>query len=128
MTTLPAISEDALHKQVADYLALALPEDACFTSTLNEGKRGWKYQKKLKDFRVMPGWPDITIIHRGRAYFIELKAPGRIVNGKVAGRGYLTTRQHDCVQRLLDCGARIDMARSIEEVNQILKHWRILKG
>lgn len=121
------ISEDALHKQVAEYLNLILPLGAMFQSHLQEGKRGFVYQRKLKDFGCKAGWPDIQILQHGRSYFIELKRPSCRINGKLSRKGYLSGAQESLFPILEDCGASIAVCRSLEEVETALQAWGIME-
>lgn len=121
------MNEDALHNVVAQYLALALPDDAIAHHSMNEGKRGWHTQRKLKRFGVVKGWPDVEIVFRGRAYFIELKAPGTLQGNRMVGRGYCSKEQRDCQQRLRGAGAQVITAWSLEEVQDALIGWGIVK-
>lgn len=103
-------SEISLHGAVRDYLALALPDDAVMHHSPNEGKRGWRAQRELKDTGVVAGWPDIEIIYQGRVYFIELKI----------GRRKLSDKQIECHERLARAGCIVGVARSIEDVQSLL--------
>ncbi len=69
--------EDDLHMAVAQFLDLALPEDACWTTVEHGGKRGKREAGRLKAKGVKAGWPDVQVVYRGRLVVIELKAPGK---------------------------------------------------
>ena len=68
--------EDDFHVTVAQFLDLALPEDACWTTVEHGGQRGKAEAGRLKAKGLKPGWPDIQIVYRGRSINIELKAKG----------------------------------------------------
>ncbi len=68
--------EDDFHLTVAQFLDLALPEDACWTTVEPGGKRDKREAERLKAKGVKAGWPDVQIVYRGRLIVIELKAPG----------------------------------------------------
>lgn len=104
------MTEAALHEAVANLLNTALPPHATWHHSPNEGKRGWKAQRALKTHGTQAGWPDIEIIYRGRALFIELKAPGK----------YLTAVQKDMHKQLTLAGAAVHTCRSLEEVSIFL--------
>jgi hypothetical protein len=57
------------------------------------------------------GWPDIEVIHRGRALFIELKA----------ARGVVSAAQKETHRRLIYAGAEVMLCRSVGEVEQSLR-------
>ncbi len=69
--------EDDLHITIAQFLDLALPDDAVWTTVEHGGYRTKTEAAKLKAKGVKPGWPDIQIVYRGRMVCFELKAPGR---------------------------------------------------
>ena len=69
--------ESSLHAAVVQFLALALPREAVFHHSPNEGKRGWQAQRDLKSHGVRKGWPDLEVLYGGKAIFLELKAPGK---------------------------------------------------
>ena len=68
--------EDALHITVAQFLDLALPKDACWTTVEHGGKRTKTEAGKLKAKGVKAGWPDVQIVYCQRLILFELKAPG----------------------------------------------------
>lgn len=113
--------EAALQEQVADYFALALPPEVFAFHPMNEGKRGWQAQRAFKRGGGAAGLPDWGILHDGRAYWIELKAP------RVPGRrgGTLSEAQGRCHTRLMDAGCPVVIARSLDDVQRALANWRI---
>jgi hypothetical protein len=54
---------------------------------------------------VRAGMPDLAFIHQGRAFHLELMAPG----------GYLTALQRAAHVALRDAGARVEVARTLPE-------------
>ncbi len=104
--------EDDLHKAVAEYLDLALPLDACWT-TIPAGGGGRVRGAKLKAMGYKAGWPDILIIYRQRAFHIELKAPRRGLSKDQKAR-------HPSI---LNAGAPIAVCQRIEEVEGTLRGW-----
>lgn len=122
------MNEDALHNTVAQYLRLALPNDALFHHSPNGmGRIGWRSKMKLAKFGTMTGWPDVEIIYQGRTYFIELKAPGVQEGSRVKGKGYLNPDQRRCHDRLRGCGCPVAVCRSLEEVQETLWGWQIIE-
>jgi len=104
-------SEAALQHAVMQYLALALPPDAIAHHSPGEGMRSLRAQRDLKRSGHVKGWPDIEIIWRGRAYFIELKAP----------RGSLSAAQRETHRRLSYAGAEVMLCKSVEQVEAALR-------
>ena len=113
------LSEAQLHHAVSQFLDAALPQDAIWHHSPNEGKRGWKSQRSLKRNGTRAGWPDIEIIWQGQAYFIELKSE----------KGRLTVVQELLQERLWHAGAVVATCRSIRAVEHALRVWGVpLRG
>ena len=93
--------ERQLQAAVAEYLKYALPADAWFTSI--PGGEG----RATRTPGYVPGAPDMLIVHRGHALFIELKSP----------KGAIPASQALCHMRLIDAGCgRVCVARSLNDV------------
>lgn len=104
------MNERQIHRAIVGYLRLALPPEAMVrTIPGGDGSR-----------TLAPGYirgtADILIVHRGGAYFIEVKGP----------RGKMSPEQH------LEClaadraGAHYATVRTIEETEETLLGWGIL--
>jgi len=104
------MNERKLHEAVVRWMKLALPSDAVFHHSPNEGRRGWSAQRAIKSHGVRKGWPDIEIIYQGQPIFIELKVPGK----------YPTSTQRETMEALRQAGAECAVARSIEDVDKFL--------
>jgi hypothetical protein len=102
--------EESLHIAVAQFLDLALPDDAVWT-TIPAGGGGKVRGAHLKAMGYKPGWPDILVVYRGRTICIELKAPG----------GTLSKPQKALHPRLTLAGALVYTAKRIEEVEGFLR-------
>ena len=70
----------------------------------------------LKKMGLLPGVGDLEIIHKGRAYFLEVKKPG----------GQLSDAQKLFRQRTLDCGAEYIVVKSVDDVISALMTWGIV--
>lgn len=101
-----------MHKAVAKYLAYALPKDAVFT-TIGHGGGGKVRGAQLKARGLLPGFPDILILHQGLAYCIELKS----------AKGRLSKEQEAVHGRLMVAGAFVETCRSLEEIDSQLFLW-----
>lgn len=105
-------TEEQIQAAVAAYLDAALPDDAVWWHTPNGGHRHPAVAAKLKWQGVKKGVPDVAIIWRGRAIFIELKAHG----------GRLSPDQLDMHSDLTVARAVVlPIARSVEEVEAFLR-------
>lgn len=111
--------EDALQRQLAAYLDLALPYDACWFAVPNGGARAKKEAAILAGLGVKAGAPDIVVFWSGRAFAIELKAP----------RGRVSEDQEAMHQALRRAGVAVTVARSLDEALRWLASWGVpLKG
>src|SRR6185312_13501021 len=97
--------EAQLHKEVADFLAVAL-RPPTFWTTFPAGGGGLVRGRQLKRAGLKAGFPDLLIIHEGKAFGIELKAPGK----------YLEPHQREMHAALLLAGMPVYTARSKEEI------------
>ena len=102
--------ESALQAAVAQYLAVALPQDAFSVHVPNEGRRGWQAQREFKRSGAKTGFPDLLIIWRGAAHLIELKAQKK----------YPSPEQRAVHALLNAAGATVHVCRSVAEVEMVL--------
>ena len=100
----PHLPERALQAQVFTFLRLALPPDAVAFSVPN-GDGG-----KTTMPGTLSGVPDLCVIYRGRAIFIELKTP----------TGRVSEHQAEVHTRLTAAGAVVAVCRSLEDVEGFL--------
>lgn len=120
MTFISGVTEDELQKQVAAWLHIALPPGCVFHHSPNEGTRHVAFKMKLKAMGTKFGWPDLEIFVPGdqsrtgisSSIFIELK---RLKGGK------LTPNQAEIRDRLLEAGCHWGLARTVDEVKDILE-------
>lgn len=103
--------EDALQRAMVDYLDLALPPDALCFAIPNGGKRSKVVAAILKRTGVKAGIPDLCIVWRGRAVFLELKA----------ARGHLSAEQREMHRKLTFCGCEVWTVRSVEQAEYLLR-------
>lgn len=108
------MTEQQLHRAVAEYLTHALPQMSWF-STFPAGGGGKIRGAHLKAMGLKPGVPDILIINLGRAYWIELKAK----------RGRVSQQQTETRFALARAMSPSATCRSIEEVEEALRNWGI---
>lgn len=111
--------EDDLQRACCQFLAVALPPDATFFSIPNGGKRHRREAARMSGLGLRPGVPDLCVIHRGRAVFIELKAP----------RGVVSAAQRAMAKLLIYCGAEVMLCKSVEELEAGLRECAVhLRG
>lgn len=102
------LKERDLHKQVCDYLSVALDGLAWFSTFPSDGA-GRRGRIGLKR-----GVPDILVIDK-RACWIELKT----------ARGKETAEQRLCHDELRLAGCPVAVCRSLEEVEAVLQRWGV---
>jgi len=108
--------EEHLHRTVADFLSLALPETVTWWHVPNGGGRSAAEAGILKAMGVKAGVPDLQfILPPGRAAFIELKPRG----------GVLSEPQRAMRDRLVAAGCDWALARSVEAVEATLRGWGV---
>lgn len=103
--------EESTHRAVWRYLQWALPPDACAYHPANGGKRHHKAAARMSALGVVPGVPDLAIVWRGQALFVELKS----------AKGALSPEQRSFHRKLTYCGALVVTCRSLECVECALR-------
>ena len=101
------VSEDQLHRSVAEFLDWVLLPPAVWTTfPAGWGRLGKATAGRLYASGLKTGMPDILIFFNGRATGIELKGPdGRLSNNQIA--------MHE---RLALAGVRVYVCHTTEEV------------
>jgi hypothetical protein len=104
-------AESETQRAVHQYLSWSLPPDAVHFAIPNGLMRSQKARARAQGEGVMAGVPDLCVIHRGRAIFIELKS----------GRGVMSPAQRSMAQRLVYAGAAVCCCRTVPEVEAALR-------
>lgn len=104
---------------VEQFLRVAWPDDLPYTHFPAGEARDERTGGKLKRMGLKAGWPDFQfILPKGQVGFIELKKPGESLSDvQIAFRSQAIA---------LGCGYRV--ARSVDDVEQILGGWLALYG
>lgn len=107
--------EYRIHKQIAEYLGWALTSTSYYNTVENSNQQGdragYIKQAKNKARGVKKGFPDIHILHEGRGYYLEVKAPGNNA----------TDAQKEEHNKLRAAGGIIGIVYSIDDVRIFLK-------
>jgi hypothetical protein len=103
--------ESKTQRAVNQYLAWSLPPDAVHFAIPNGLMRSQKARARAQGEGVMAGVPDLCVVYRGRAYFIELKSR----------RGVMSPAQREMARRLNYAGAAVCCCRSVPEVEAALR-------
>ena len=107
------MKESTIQQQICEYLSI---KGVFYFSIPNEHYNISHGQRTtLKKMGLLPGMPDLCILHGGRVFFIEVKAPGE----------YPTPKQANIHDALMARGYPVEIARSVEDVQEILEGWRI---
>jgi hypothetical protein len=120
---------EAVHRAVAQYLALALPsKGAWFAHVPNGGGRTKAEGGILKALGVKAGVPDLLIVHRGRAHWLELKAPPRLLKNGTPSKAKpaISDEQEETMRQLQRAGCEVGICRSLGEVQALLTQWGIV--
>jgi hypothetical protein len=72
----------------------------------------------LKGLGVVAGVPDVIVIHAGRCYALEIKAPG----------GRATPKQLAAIAAMEAAGAYTCIAENLDRALEVLERWQILRG
>lgn len=115
--------EEDLHKPVAAWLDANLVDAWC-CHVPNGGGRSKAEGAAFKAMGVKPGVPDHLIIHKGRAYWIELK-PEKYRNHKNGG---LSANQVLCHAILKAAGCKVATCYTLEEVQETVRAWKLVKA
>ena len=107
---------DAQVKLFADYIEPRLVAGAVAFAIPNGGFRHKKIAEELRAEGVKAGVPDICIVHRGRVYFLEMKA----------ARGTLRRHQRDMIAALEAAGATCAVAHGLDAAVAQLTAWGLL--
>ncbi|HKW20962.1 MAG TPA: VRR-NUC domain-containing protein [Ktedonobacterales bacterium] len=103
--------ESNLQRSVHQYLSWALPADAVHFAVPNGLMRSQKARARAQGEGVVAGVPDLCVVFRGRALFVELKA----------GRGVMSQAQREMARRLNYAGAAVMLCRSVPELEAQLR-------
>jgi hypothetical protein len=103
--------EDDLQRAICHFLQWALPADAVYFAVPNGGLRSPRVAARMRATGTRAGVPDLCIIHRGHALFIELKA----------AHGTMSAVQKEMARRLIYAGAEVMLCRSLEDVERSLR-------
>lgn len=119
--TAPVIREPILHKQIADTLRIELAppgriskEGVCWYSVDIAAYSG--SAPGIRTSRgIVAGIPDVIVLYRGQAHFLEIKAED----------GLLSPAQQNVGVAILMAGARYAVARTASEALALLDQWDI---
>ena len=106
--------EHKLHVAVARFLNVALPLDSFWTTIPTAGS-SLSQGAKIKARGYKAGTPDLVVIYRGKAHWLELKA----------AKGTMAPEQRDAHGMLHRAGSPVGIARDLNDVQFWLEAWAI---
>ena len=114
-------SEYSIHVAIADYLRMALPEEAMFFHVPNGGTRNIIEATKLKRMGTARGLPDILILWRSPYKTAQYTARTHIIAAEIkAKKGSLSKEQKEMHTLLTKLGCVCTVWRSVEECEEFL--------
>ena len=110
------LTESKIQRAIAGYLDVALPADSFWTAINPIPGKSIVAAVTSKAMGLKAGVPDILILHNSVTLWIEIKKEG----------GYLSKTQKSLHVDIECAGGNVYTARSIEDVQEILREWEII--
>ena len=110
--------EAELQKAFYRWIMLTKRKSVVVFAVPNGGYRSPVEASIMKSTGVVPGIPDMVMIHQGQAHFLELKA----------SKGKLTPIQIMVGEDLIHSGAKYSVAYSLDEAMDIVRHWDLVRS
>jgi hypothetical protein len=110
--------EQTIQRAVVMHLLLRGVRDVFFFHPANGGFRLKPEAAILKGLGVISGVPDLILLHNGRFFALELKAPGK----------KLTPAQQVAISQIKAAGGCATWAEGLDEAISILEMWGLLRG
>lgn len=111
-------SEQQIQRAVVQHLLRRGIRHLFFFHPANGGFRLKPEAAILKGLGVISGVPDLILLHNGRLFALELKAPGK----------KLTPAQAEAIRRISEAGGHATWADGLDEAINILETWGLLQG
>jgi len=110
--------EQQIHKALWQHITTRPAPGLFAFHPANGGYRSRTEAAIFAGLGVVPGVPDLILIHDGQTYGLELKAD----------RGRLSPAQTECHARLEAAGAIVAVARGLDAAIAQLEEWGLLRG
>ena len=119
-------AEQIFHISAAEYLDLALPEHAAWT-TFPAGGGGKTRGGILKAMGLKAGWPDIQILVRATA-FDSARSMCRFIGLELKSKdGLVTKAQTDRHALIKKAGGQVYVVRTIDDIYSVLTKFEHLR-
>jgi hypothetical protein len=102
---------------ICDYLDI---RRICYWAVPNGGHRSKSEAGRLKAEGVRPGVPDITIVHEGQYYGLEVKRPKTL-----APKGRLSKNQKIMIEKIEEHGGEVKVVYSVQDTIEAFIDWGI---
>jgi len=113
--------EDDIQKAICQYLDI---RNICYWAVPNGGSRkgGAIEGARLKATGTKSGVPDITIVHDGLYYGLEVKKPSTSTP-----KGYLSKNQKEMISKIEKAGGEVRVVYSVADVVECTMTWGLLR-
>ena len=112
------MTEHDVQCAICDYLDI---RRICYWAVPNGGKRSRSESARFKKEGVRSGVPDLSIVHDGMYYGLEVKKPATRTP-----KGYLSKNQKSMIKQIEDVGkGEVKVVYSVADVIEALIDWGI---
>ena len=111
------MTEHDLQCAICDYLDI---RRVCYWAVPNGGKRNKFEAKRLRDEGVRSGVPDISIVHDGMYFGLEVKKPKTLTP-----KGRLSKNQKEMIERIESSGGDVKVVYSVQDTIEAFIDWGI---
>ena len=111
------MTEHDLQCAICNYLDI---RRVCYWAVPNGGKRSKTESARFKKEGVKSGIPDLTIVHDGMYYGLEVKKPKTLTP-----KGRLSKNQKSMIERIETAGGDVKVVYSVQDVIEAFIDWGI---
>ena len=111
------MTEHDLQCAICDYLDI---RRVCYWAVPNGGKRSKTESARFKKEGVKSGIPDLTIVHDGMYYGLEVKKPKTLTP-----KGRLSKNQKEMIEKIESAGGDVKVVYSVQDVIEAFIDWGI---
>ena len=111
------MTEHDLQCAICDYLDI---RRVCYWAVPNGGKRSKIEASRMQKSGVKSGVPDITIVHEGQFYGLEVKKPKTLTP-----KGRLSKNQKNMIEKIEEHGGDVKVVYSVQDTIEAFIDWGI---
>ena len=111
------MTEHDLQCAICNYLDI---RRVCYWAVPNGGKRSKTESARFKKEGVKSGIPDLTIVHDGMYYGLEVKKPKTLTP-----KGRLSKNQKNMIERIETAGGDVKVVYSVQDTIEAFIDWGI---